>query len=607
MFSVFQSAFNLIVFNTVFSILVLLSSKVLMAEEILPEIVVTATRTAQTVDDSLAAVTVITREQIEQSSALTVPDLLRDVVGLETVRNGGIGQASSVFMRGTNSDHVLVLIDGIKIGSATLGQVPFQDLSLSQVERIEVVRGPRSSLYGSEALGGVIQIFTRRPSEQSTVQASVGVGNDNHYETTADVSGAMGKMRYALGTSHLQSDGFDACQANLMSGCFTDEPDDDSYRNTSAHARLTYHLTDWLDLEGHWWRAVGKTDYDSSFQNALDFVHQVLGLKTNITLSDTWDMSFHLGENRDEEDNSGHNTPNSVFNTQRTSFTWQNDWVIGENNLLTVGYDYQNEDVEGSVAYVVNSRDNHGYFAEYQHQFALTNLVLGLRNDDNEQFGNHLTGNIALGYDLTPTLQTFLAYGTAFKAPSFNELYYPDFGNAQLVPEESQNIELGFKGQHKHHHWALSVYHTKIDELISIFPIANIDKAKITGVEGQLGWQIADWVMSVNGTWLTAEDEATGYDLPRRAEKTLGLDIAHTIGSLKMGLKVFVQSQRYDDAMNQHRLGGYGVTDIYSQYAFNPHWTLQAQLENVFDKDYETARFYNMPSRAFFMRLHCEW
>jgi vitamin B12 transporter len=125
MFSVFQSAFNLIVFNTVFSILVLLSSKVLMAEEILPEIVVTATRTAQTVDDSLAAVTVITREQIEQSSALTVPDLLRDVVGLETVRNGGIGQASSVFMRGTNSDHVLVLIDGIKIGSATLGQVPF--------------------------------------------------------------------------------------------------------------------------------------------------------------------------------------------------------------------------------------------------------------------------------------------------------------------------------------------------------------------------------------------------------------------------------------------------------------------------------------------------
>lgn len=587
--------------------LFILNSHFATAENILPEIVVTATRTAQTVNDSLASVTVLTRDQIAHSSVSTVPDLLRTVGGLDVVRNGGIGQASSVFMRGTNSDHVLVLVDGIKIGSATLGQVPFQDLPLAQIERIEIVRGPRSSLYGSEALGGVIQIFTRRGSEKNQGQISAVAGNHNSAQATANQSGHVGKIRYAIGFNQFQSDEFNACRGDLNGGCFTDEPDEDGYQNTSVNARLTYRLSDNVEIEAHGWQARGKTEYDSAFQNEFDFVKRVLGIKTVATLNDRWDMTFQLGENRDEEEDFGHATVPSIFNTQRTVATWQNNWVLSDTQLLTLGYDYQNEEISGSETYTVNSRDNHGYFAEYQQQADNVSSVIGIRNDDNAQFGRHTTGNLTLGYRLTPALQTFIAYGTAFKAPSFNELYYPHFGNSHLVPEKSKNLELGLKGQQNNANWAVSAYYTQIDELIGGFPIENLDQADIIGLEGDFTWQSGDWEFTFTGTWLNAEDNATGHLLPRRAEKTVYMEITRQIGRLKSSLTWLAQSHRYDDALNINRLGGYGRVDIRGDYPLNKNWTLQARLDNIFAVQYETARFYNQPGRTFFTQINYAW
>jgi vitamin B12 transporter len=252
------------------------------AENTLPELVVTATRTAQTVDESLASVTVISREEIDNSQALTLPEILRGVPGLDISSNGGLGKTTSVFMRGTESDHVLVLVDGLKIGSATLGNVALEHLPLSQIERIEIVRGPRSSLYGSEAIGGVIQIFTR---QGKGIQASVGMGDDRTYQVTAGLSGATKENWYSLYADHLQTEGFNDCQGNTSGGCFTIEPDDDGYDNTSFSAKLGHRFGDSVTIEAHAMQAQGHTEYDSSFDNEADFVQQVLGLKADYVAS----------------------------------------------------------------------------------------------------------------------------------------------------------------------------------------------------------------------------------------------------------------------------------------------------------------------------------
>jgi vitamin B12 transporter len=579
------------------------------AENTLPELVVTATRTAQTVDESLASVTVISREEIDNSQALTLPEILRGVPGLDISSNGGLGKTTSVFMRGTESDHVLVLVDGLKIGSATLGNVALEHLPLSQIERIEIVRGPRSSLYGSEAIGGVIQIFTR---QGKGIQASVGMGDDRTYQVTAGLSGATKENWYSLYADHLQTEGFNDCQGNTSGGCFTIEPDDDGYDNTSFSAKLGHRFGDSVTIEAHAMQAQGHTEYDSSFDNEADFVQQVLGLKADYVASDSWQLNLSAGRSLDETDNFGNNAPKSFFYTSRTSATFQNNFLFSNENILTLGYDYQKDEVDSSTQYTVDSRDNQGVFAEYQTQWNGADLIAGLRNDDNEQFGNHTTGNIAFGYALSPNMRLMISYGTAFKAPTFNELYFPNFGTPKLAPEESESIEMGLMGTLPDYKWSLNAYHTKIDKLIATnfdaatgnFFADNINKAKITGIETALSWHKAGWEFNIKGTWLKPEDDASGNLLPRRAEKTANVELAERRGPARLGISWLAQSHRYDDAANTQRLDSYNIWNITGEYNFNKHWALRARVENVLDEEYETARFFNTLGRFWFVSLH---
>jgi len=582
------------------------------AENTLPTLIVTATRTAQTVDDSLASVTVITREDIDNSQALTLPDILRTVPGLDINSNGGLGKPISVFMRGTESDHVLVLVDGLKIGSATVGSVAFEHLPLSQIERIEIVRGPRSSLYGSEAIGGVIQIFTR---QGKGIQASVGMGDDTTYHLTAGISGATKENWYSLSASHLQTEGFNDCQGNTSGGCFTIEPDDDGYDNSSSTAKLGHRFGDSLTIEAHAMRAQGHTEYDSSFDNEADFVQQIFGIKADYVASDQWQLNLSAGSSRDEIDNFGNNAPKSFFHTTRTMTTFQNNFLLPNENILIVGYDYQKDEVDSSTQYLVDSRDNQGVFAEYQTQWGGADLIVGIRNDDNEQFGDHTTGNIALAYALTPNTRLMLSYGTAFKAPTFNELYFPNFGTPKLDPEESESIEIGLMATHPDYQWSLNAYHTKIDKLIATnfdaatgdFFADNINKAKISGIDGALSWQKAGWEFKLKGSWLKPEDDVTGNLLPRRAQKTINVELAQRWKSARLGISSLAQSHRYDDAANNQRLGGYGILNLTAEYNFNKHWALRARVENVLDKEYETVRFYNTQGQFWFVSFHYQY
>ena len=584
------------------------------AENALSPVVVTATRTAQTVDESLASVTVITREDIDNSQALTIPDILRGVPGLD-ITMGGLGKTASVFMRGTESDHVLVLVDGVKIGSATTGSVAFEHLPLSQIERIEIVRGPRSSLYGSEAIGGVIQIFTRQgKGKKPSITFSGGAGEDNTYQLTGGVSGTTKGTSYSLFANHLQNDGFNDCRGTDSAGCFTFEPDEDGYENTSFSARVGQRFGDKANMEIYALRTQGHTEYDSAFDNEADFVQQVFGLKADYVANEHWLMNINVGQSLDETDNFGNSAPNSFFNTTRTSGAFVNNFLFSDKDTLTVGIDYQLDEVDSSTVYTGESLDNKGLFAEYQTQSGDTMLIAGIRKDDNEQFGDHTTGNVGLGYSLSPRTRFLVSYGTAYKAPSFNELYYPNFGNPNLAPEKSNSVEMGFKGKQPYYRWSMTAYHTKIDQLIATnFDAAtgnyyaNINAAKITGVDLSLNWRKKGWEFNTNFSWLKPEDETTGNLLPRRAETTAKVELAERRGPARLGISVLAQGHRYDDAANTQRLSSYGIFNANYEHNFSKNWAVRARLENILDKEYETARFYNTQGRFWFVSVHYQY
>lgn len=577
--------------------------------------VVTATRTAQTAEQSLAAVTVFERAQIEQSQATSVPELLKKVPGVSFANNGGPGKSTSLFMRGTESDHVLVLIDGIKIGSATSGGAALQDLPLELIERIEVVRGPRSSLYGSEAIGGVIQIFTRKGAGQGAKPFfSAGYGTHDSYTGSAGVSAGSDRGWYSLGVTSADTDGINV-KSHGTSGY---EDDADGYRNLSASLRGGYRFDNGLELDANLLQATSHNDYDQvnrartrGFRANADGESKVLGGRARFSPLEPWQVTLQAGRSEDKSDAYLDGTFNSRFDTRRDSVSWQNDLSLASGHTLTLGADHQRDEVNGSTAYAEDSRDNNGMFAQYLGDVGRHAWQVALRRDDNQQFGKHDTGNIGYGYALTDWLRATLSYGTAFKAPTFNELYFPGYGNPNLDAETSASLEAGLAGQHAWGHWAVNAFRTRIDDLIaydsSIEAPANIDEARIRGVELVLGSQLLGMDWNANYTLMEPENRAgggnDGNELARRAKQLFNLDLDRRLGAFSVGASLHAEGQRYDDLANTKELSGYATLDLRGEYRINPEWRLQTRVANLLDADYETAEGYNQPGQAVYFSV----
>ena len=581
------------------------------AEETLNPVIVTATRTAQTADDSLASVTVITRRDIERRQAQTLQDVLQGVPGLELANSGGRGEATSVFLRGTNADHVLVLIDGIKVGSPTLGTTPFQYIPVDQIQRIEIVRGPRSSLYGSQAIGGVIQIFTRKGGGPLTPTFSAGAGNYQTNHLSAGVSGGSKHGWFNLTASRFDTGGINACQGSLTAGCFTIEPDKDGYLNVSESARAGYRFSGGNSVDVHLLRAQGHNQFDGTTSNQTDFVNQTIGGRLRVSPLDPWYATLTVGVNQDHQRNLLDSAFASRFNTARDNLVFQNDVSIGAHHLLTLGFSYRNDKVSSSVDYSETSRDDKGTFIQYQGAFGRQNIQIAARHDINQQFGGYNTGSIAWGYKLTKGLRLTASYGTAFKAPTFNDLYFPGFGNPALRPERSRSAEVDIKGRPHWGSWSVNLYQTKIHELIAFdpntFAPANIDAARIRGLEAIIATRLMGWNIHANATLLRPENRGAGPDhgnlLPRRAEEQFRLSLYRHLGKLELGASYFYQGGRYNDLANTRRLGGYSLVGLRAEYALTDSWRLQARVSNLLDKHYETAAFYNQLGRNFMFTL----
>jgi len=593
--------------------ILLLASAGAQAQGDAATVVVTATRTIQSIDDALSSVTIITRADIQARQATSVQELLTGEAGIQISNNGGLGKATALFLRGTDADQVLVLVDGVKLTSVTLGTTAFEYLPVEEIDRIEIVRGPRSSLYGSEAVGGVIQIFTRRGQGEPLLTASAGGGSHNTENTSAGLSGSTSSLSYSVSSSYLGSDGYASCRGTPVppgGGCFTFDFTPDGFHSASQSARIRYDFSDTANVEVTALRAQGGTRFAGTFVNHESFVQQTAGLTGRWSPLSSLHLAIRAGQSRDEATDELNFVPQSRFDTLHSQGTLQVDWQLATQHLLTLGTDAQRDSVASSVAYAVTSRRDIGSFLEYQGGFASERFSISARHDDNEQFGGQATGSAAWSHGLAGGLRLIASFGTAFRAPTFNELYYPFFGNPALRPEHSRSAELGIDGSRGEAQWSLHTFENRVNDLIafdSSFLPANIETAVIRGAEGQLTARRAVWTASLIVTWLDPRNRtpgsASGNLLPRRARLSSRLELGHQWASARLTARLNTVGPRFEDLANTQRLGGYLTLDLLGSWAPTRQWSVEAKIANVSGRHYETAEFYPQDGRTEWITL----
>lgn len=594
------------------SLAVLAADAVPDDERMLDRVVVTASRTARTQDQALAAITVIGRAEIDRLQPSSLQALLAGRAGIALANNGGAGKATSVFLRGTESDHVLVLVDGIKLGSATSGSASLQDIPPEQVERIEIVRGPFSSLYGSEALGGVIQIFTRRPRGGAMPTFTLATGSERTRRATLGIGGRVGDTAqggwYAINASHNRTDGI-----NAYRGPRGFDPDLDGYRNDALVVQGGWRFSERLDAEARVFRAEGRNEYDGSASNVADIVQQTIGGRLRYAPIDALRIALSLARSDDLSDNYRNDLHASTFDTRRRMATLQADATLGE-ALLTFGIDWQSDRVGSSTRYARDRRINRGLFVQWQQDFGVQSVQASLRRDDDGQFDGVTTGSALWGWRIADALRLTARYGTAYKAPTFNELYFPGYGNPALQPEHARSVEIGLRGEHASGGWSLNAFETRVDDLIAydadLRPAPgpnNIDRARIRGVEAVGDLRVAEWDLRASATWLEpradGDNASNGHRLPRRSARSGRVDIDRRFDRVSLGASVIGAGERYENLANTRRLDGYGLVDLRIGFAFARDWSVQVTAGNVFDKRYETAEFYRQAGRHWLLAL----
>ena len=579
---------------------------------VLEETIITGTRTELTTGKLAASTTVIDREEIRNLQVMDLPDLLQGVPGVDVTISGGQGKVADFRLRGTESDHVLVLIDGVRVGSATTGTTALQFIPVTQIERMEIVRGPRSSVWGSEALGGVMHIITRKGEGEPRYELEVGGGSNDTYTMTGGADGTAGNFHYSGTVSYFNTAGINSQEPTT--GFFgVNQPDADGYDNLSVHLRGGYRFSDRADAEAFLLRAEGMTEFDSSWEDKTDFVQQVLGVQAKLAPVERWTSRMSLSESRDLADNlMADGSFSSNFDTTRLQLTWQNDIRINDDNGLSLGLDYRDDEVTSNSGYDFSTRDNLGVYAQYNGNFSGHQLIASIRQDEDEAFGGETTGGVGWSYLWQDWLKLYAAFGTAYKTPTFNELYFPGFGNPDLGPESAVSYEAGLEGTHDWFHWGLHAYRTDLEDLIVTVanPAAlygyspdNVGEARVIGLEGDVTVNWQDWTASLTGEVLDPEDESSGNRLPRRVEERLNFDLQRGFDRWSIGGHLKAEGDRFEDAGNTIRVDGFVTVDLRAEYRFNDQITVGGRVANLFDEDYQTIDGFNSLRRNFLLTL----
>ncbi len=575
----------------------------------LSDTLITANRDVEQRSDSSAASTVFTRADIERLRPTSVPALLTQVPGVQVANYGGRGGLYSLSIRGTSTAQTLVLIDGVRAGSATAGSASLQYLSVDQIERIEVLRGSRSAIHGADAMGGVIQIFTRRgEGEGLRPYVHVAGGSDSTWERTLGLSGGDERTRFNLSAGLEETAGIDRTRTS-----FASDADHDAYRNRSLALSLSHRFTDDLEAGFTVLDQRGKTEIDNpsgrwdsnTFQSYPSAPYDEYSVSASTAwlggrINDTWRSRVELGHSEDKQENFDKLFPGStVNNTYRDSANWLNTLTLGNGHSLRLGLDYLNDKVRSSNEFAVNNRDNKAVFIQHSFQGERFGTELGMRHDDNQQFGNENTFNGALSYQLNPDNQLILSYAEGFRVPTFADLYWPLYdgyqGNPNLKPEKSRSYELQWRSQFgPSTQLEASLYRTDFRDLITFVmdPITydstmeNVGHARVNGFEAALKQELFGWQSDLGISIIDPRNRGNGHTLPNRAKRTMTLNLDRQFGTIGMGATFTAVSSSYGNAANTSTLSGYGVLDLRANWQASNELAFDLKLANVLDKDY---------------------
>ncbi len=597
------------------------------AQTPLSPVVVVGSREPQPIDRITADVVVITSDRIRESSADSVEDLLRREAGLQVSRTGGPGQAASVFIRGAGASNTVVLIDGVRIGSATLGQVGFESIGLAQIDRIEVLRGPAASLYGADAVGGVVQIFTQRGQGAPAFTANAAIGGYGSKQGGVGLSGAAGSVDYAVAIARERSRGVSALKPGDTFGNFN--PDNDGFTRDTGQFKLGV-----APAAGH---RIGvgavmsrlNSQYDASeylppnfdqdaspdFRNKLH--SNVFSLDYRGVISNAWTTSAQLSHNDDDLKSGG--TVIERFRTRREQFAWQNALSLSGGQQLVLAYEHLNERADSAAFVSGEMRRNDAFIAGYTGQFGTQALQADVRQDQNSVYGGETTGRLGGSIEIASGWRLRALAGTTFRAPSFNELYYPGFGVSgepyRVRPEHGRSIELGLNWRSGESEAAATVYQNRVRDLIlyegdKAFCPPTIDyqygcarnagRARLQGAT--LSGAQRFGALRVSGTidFLDAKDLDTGHRLSRRAAHQESLAADYDLGAWRIGAALFAVGARPDGTATLRR---YATLDLSARWRFAPQWQFEAKLLNATDRQYEPVHDYQALGRQAWIGL----
>ena len=570
----------------------------------LSDSVITANRTAEDRKDSTAAVTVFTRADIDRLQPVNVADLLGRVPGVQIQQSGGRGSTTGVFIRGTKTAQTLVLIDGVRVGSASSGGASLQHLNLEQIERVEVLRGARSAVYGSDAIGGVIQIFTRRSAGEGLQgRVRLAAGNKGVWERSAGVSGGDENTRFNLSASLDEMTGFDRTHNSYSS-----DADHDAYRNKAISFSLSHVFNEQFSAGVNVLDQRGKTEYDNPFgrfdmNTFTSFAAQpydeyaVSSTSVFAELQANEQLTSRLELGHSEDKGSSYDklfAGRDDFDTYRDSAAWLNTFAINTQHTVLAGVDYTKDKLHSTEDFEKDSRWNQAVFIQHSYKGEVFGTELGLRHDKNQQFGSENTWNAALSLPVGQSNEFVLSYAEGFRAPTFNDLYYPMYGNPNLKAEKSKSYELQLRSQLADTvRLETSIYQTKIRDQIQYQ--ANNDlrnvEARINGFEASLQHEVFAAQGALNLSLVDSRDRKTGHQLPRIAKRTLSYDLDKQFGAFGVGGTWRLASKSFNDAKNNQQIAGFGTMDVRGSWQATQDLGVDLRLANIFDKGYTRAMY----------------
>ena len=567
----------------------------------LKTLVFTATRSEESIENVPARISVIEPQILEQSPIRELPHLLMSDAAINMVQSGGHGQIASIFTRGTNSTHTLVLRDGVRLNGASAGMPPLSFLDTTDIKQIEVLKGSASVLYGTDAIGGVVQLLTKIPDKNSAF-ATAEIGEHQTYKTVLGVAGKANDVYAQIRGQRLETDGTVATDA--INSKKTDY-DQKGYSAKIGIDKASYAAS--LDYSTN----AGSSAYDNfGLMLSQNFDNETVNLKGRISVNDALDLHARLSQFKDDTDQK--NSENYVHNISQEAEVYGKWQVTAQQNLLLgIAHKKMEGDVVADNLTYKNDVQSTGYFLQHQYQTNSVNTQVGLRVEDNELFGTHTVGQAAIRYQVQPSTSLYANIGSAFRAPTTNDLYAIGWGaNPNLQPEKSISYELGVdQTLPRNVRTGISVFRTEVDNLINsvciadcdgdsitVFPVYqnnNIDQASMTGAETYLNWQKDELFFKLSYAYIHAKDEVTGLDLARRPRQSATLTAGWQDEQFGISTSVSAKSRSKDFAdwpdTTQNSTPGYVITDLHAFWNINPHLKAFSNIQNVGDVKYKTA------------------